>query len=144
MALRHLLGFRVDLDTTSFRALADLVSRAAGRPVSAGKAIVGESAFIHESGIHVDGVLKAPRIYEPFDPAEVGARRRLVVGKHAGRASLRYALREHGIDADEGVLGPVLEGLRSHVSMLKRPLRSSEVRDLYELAAASWAAGAST
>ncbi|WP_131747199.1 homocitrate synthase [Frankia sp. Cppng1_Ct_nod] len=136
MALRHLLGFRVGLDTTSFRALARLVSRAARRPVPCGKAIVGGSAFIHESGIHVDGVLKAPTIYEPFDPAEVGARRRLVVGKHAGRASLRHALRQHGIDADERVLGPVLEGLRSHVSLLKRPLRSDEVRDLYELAAA--------
>ncbi|WP_322760263.1 homocitrate synthase [Frankia sp. Cr2] len=132
MALRHLLGTRVDLDTTSFRALAGLVSRAARRPVPCGKAIVGESAFIHESGIHVDGVLKAPSIYEPFDPAEVGAHRRLVVGKHAGRASLRYALRKHGIDADESVLGPVLEGLRSQVCMLKRPLRSDEVRDLYE------------
>jgi homocitrate synthase NifV len=132
MTLRHLLGRRIDLDTTSFRALAGLVARAAHRPVPYGKAIVGGAAFIHESGIHVDGVLKAPAIYEPFDPAEVGAQRHLVVGKHAGRASLRYALRQHGIDADERVLGPVLEGLRSQVCMLKRPLRSDEIRDLYE------------
>ncbi|ONH35482.1 MULTISPECIES: homocitrate synthase [Protofrankia] len=142
MALRHLLGYRIDLDTTALRALAELVSGAARRPVPTGKAIVGESAFVHESGIHVDGVLKAPRIYEPFDPAEVGARRRLIVGKHAGRASLRHALREYGIDADEGVLGSVLDGLRSHVATLKRPLCSGEVRDLYELTAASLATGA--
>ncbi|WP_239308093.1 MULTISPECIES: homocitrate synthase [unclassified Frankia] len=132
MALRHLFGLRASLDTTSFRALAALVSRAARRPMPCGKAIVGGAAFMHESGIHVDGVLKAPSLYEPFDPAEVGARRRLVVGKHAGRASVRHALRKHGIDADERVLGPVLEGLRSQVCMLKRPLRSDEIRDLYE------------
>ena len=60
---------RAGLDTTAFRSLACLVSRAANRPLPAGKAVVGNAAFAHESGLHVHGVLAAPDTYEPFDPA---------------------------------------------------------------------------
>ena len=139
MALRHLLMADPGLETTGFRALARLVARAARRPVPSGKAVVGRSVFAHESGIHVDGVLKAAETYEPFDPAEVGGRRRLVLGKHSGRASLRHALARHGIHTDAGELGPLLEGLRARACELKRSLRSREIRDLFRHGAQSGA-----
>lgn len=131
MALRHLLGHDLDLDTTAFRSLACLVARAARRPLPVGKAVVGGSVFAHESGIHVDGVLKAPDTYEPFDPAEVGGRRRMVLGKHAGRASLRHALAGHGIHAADDELGSLLDTVRGRACELKRPLRGGELRDLF-------------
>jgi homocitrate synthase NifV len=131
MALRHLLRAGPDLDTTAFRALACLVSRAARRPLPAGKAVVGNAVFAHESGIHVDGVLKSPPTYEPFTPAEVGGRRRLLVGKHAGRASLHHALTRLGIDTADRELGPLLDLIRSRASELKRPLRPQEIRELF-------------
>lgn len=131
MALRHLLHAGLDLETTGFRELACLVASAARRPLPAGKAVVGGSVFAHESGIHVDGVLKSPATYEPFDPAEVGGRRRLVLGKHTGRASLRHALARHGIQAADDELGTFLDRVRAHACELKRPLRSREVRDLF-------------
>lgn len=131
MAAWHLLGCSVDLKTTSFRALARMVSTAARRPVPAGKAVVGRWAFAHESGVHADGVLKSPDLYEPFDPAEVGACRQLVVGKHAGRAVLRQALRVNGIEAEERVLAVLLESLRAHQSARKRPLTHRGLERLY-------------
>ncbi len=134
MALRHLLGRRVDLDTTAFRSLACLVSTAAHRPLPAGKAVVGRWAFGHESGVHADGVLKAVDLYEPFDPAEVGGRRRLVVGKHSGRAGVRHALRADGIDVDERALTVLVDGLRARQSVRKRLLGSPELRGLYQQA----------
>lgn len=130
MALRHLHQVDVDLDTRAFPALARLVAGAARRPVPAGKAVVGSAVFAHESGIHVDGVLKSPETYEPFDPAEVGARRRLVLGKHSGRAALRHALAWHGIAPDDHELSFLLEQLRTRAPQLKRPLRPAEVRAL--------------
>lgn len=139
MALRHLLAADPGLETTGFRALACLVARAARRPLPSGKAVVGKSVFAHESGIHVDGVLKTAATYEPFDPAEVGGRRRLVVGKHSGRASLRYALARHGVRADADELEPLLERIRAQASELKRPLRSREVRDLLQSCSATLA-----
>jgi homocitrate synthase NifV len=134
MAVRHLLGRPVDLDTTAFRSLARLVATAARRPVPAGKAVVGRWAFAHESGVHADGVLKSPDLYEPFDPAEVGARRQLVVGKHAGRAVLRHALRANGIEVDEEALTVLLEGLRAHQSVRKRLLTRRDLEQLYRQA----------
>jgi homocitrate synthase NifV len=136
MALRHLLGADPGLDTTLFRMLAHLVARAARRPVPTGKAVVGRSVFAHESGIHVHGMLRAVATYEPFDPAEVGGRRRLVVGKHSGRAALRQALARHGIDVEAAELEPLLNRVRTRASVLKRPLRTGEVRDLYRGATA--------
>jgi homocitrate synthase NifV len=134
MALSYLHGVESELDTTMFRSLACLVARASRRPIPVGKAVIGRSAFTHESGIHVHGVLASPSTYEPFDPAEVGARRRIVVGKHAGRASIRHALHSQGLYPDDRVLERLLEPLRQKAITVKRPLRPREVRELYESA----------
>nr|P54610.1 RecName: Full=Homocitrate synthase [Frankia sp. FaC1]AAB36875.1 homocitrate synthase [Frankia sp.] len=124
MALRHLLKLPIDLDTTSFRTLAQLV---VGWPLPAGKkAVVGESVFAHESGIHVHGILRHPATYEPFDP-EVGGRRRLTVGKHSGRASLRHALEQCGITAEESELEPLVEQVRLAATRHKRGLDSRDL-----------------
>lgn len=132
MALECLHGIDSGLRTRGFRSLACLVSKASRRPLPVGKAVVGKSAFAHESGIHVHGLLKAPRTYEPFDPDAVGARRRMVLGKHAGKASLRHALKLQGIVPDDGVMDVLLDRLRQAAGVLKRPLRAKEIRDLYD------------
>ncbi|HSH93208.1 MAG TPA: alpha-isopropylmalate synthase regulatory domain-containing protein, partial [Roseimicrobium sp.] len=71
------------------------------------KAIVGENAFAHESGIHQDGVLKHRETYEIMNPATVGIPKgTLVLGKHSGRhafkdrvASLGYKLPDDQIES---------------------------------------------
>ena len=130
MALRHLLKVPVDLDTTSFRRLARMVARSACRPLPVGKAVVGESVFAHESGIHVHGVLRHPSTYEPFDPAEVGGQRRLAFGKHSGRASVRYALAQYGITADDSEIEPLLERVRTTATQTKRGLHGRDFQEL--------------
>jgi homocitrate synthase NifV len=102
--------------------------------VPAGKAVVGRWAFAHESGIHTAAVLDAPGRYEPFGPEEVGGRRRLVIGKHAGRRGLRHVLRCNGIDAEEQVLVRLLDDLREYHTGTKRPLGTRELRRLYDSA----------
>jgi 2-isopropylmalate synthase len=76
-----------------------LVSMITGIMVQPNKAIVGGNAFAHESGIHVDGVLKQPLTYEIMTPEEVGiGKTSLVLGKHSGRAGLKQRLHEMGYD----------------------------------------------
>ena len=66
-----------------------LVSTVTGLKVPRNKAIVGQNAFAHESGIHQDGMLKHPTTYEIMSPADVGCLKTdLVLGKHSGRAAL--------------------------------------------------------
>jgi len=64
---------------------------------SPNKAIVGDNAFAHESGIHQHGMLANPLTYEIMTPALVGvAKTHLVLGKHSGRAALRNRLEQLG------------------------------------------------
>jgi len=68
---------------------------------SPNKAVVGDNAFAHESGIHQHGMLANPLCYEIMTPALVGvARTSLVLGKHSGRAALRHRLEELGFALD--------------------------------------------
>jgi homocitrate synthase NifV len=113
MAARHLCGRTLNLKTAELPALSALVARASGIPVPAGAPVVGSRAFAHESGIHVDGLLKAPLTYEPYDPAEIGVRRRLVLGAQSGRASLRAAAAAFDLDITEEELVALVEVVRS-------------------------------
>ena len=74
-----------------------LVSSLAGVQVQPNKAIVGDNAFGHESGIHTHGVLSNPLTYEPISPELVGRTRWLQVGKHAGLHGMNAMLAEYGV-----------------------------------------------
>lgn len=80
--------------TAKLKELADLIGRATGYVVPPNKAIVGDYAFAHESGIHTHGVLSNPLTYEPYQPELVGNRRRLTIGKQSGKAIVRHKIRE--------------------------------------------------
>lgn len=121
MGLKHLNGLATGVDLSGFDALSRLVAQASGRPVAWHKSLVGDGAFTHEAGIHVDGLLKDPRNYQAIDPAELGRRHRLVLGKHSGRQAIRLAYAEllkTEIDADAA--GRVLPLLRRFVKDNKR------------------------
>ena len=80
--------------TPLLKKLADFISKATGYKIPPNKAIVGDYAFAHESGIHTHGVLRNPLTYEPYPPELVGNKRRLTIGKHSGRAIVRHKIQE--------------------------------------------------
>ncbi len=131
MALKPCLRDRDRASTarvlSSCRALS---AQASCRPVPEWKAVVGERVFADESGLHADGVLKAPRNYEGFDPAEVGLRRHIVVGKHSGSHGLGYRLRQLGIELERIELDNLLEQVRERAQHSKRPLDDAELLSL--------------
>jgi 2-isopropylmalate synthase len=49
---------------------------------------VGDSAFAHKGGVHIDAVRKNPMTYEHIRPDAVGNRQRMLVSDHAGKSSL--------------------------------------------------------
>ncbi|MEZ4600395.1 MAG: homocitrate synthase [Syntrophotaleaceae bacterium] len=127
MALKHACRLDCRIDTGRFVEVSRLVAQASARPVPDWKAIVGEKVFSHESGLHVDGVLKFPENYEAFDPATVGLSRHLVLGKHSGRRALEARLRQLGL-APEGVaLEDLLERVRSLSQQQKRPVGDEDL-----------------
>ena len=80
--------------TWRLKEIADFISYATSCVVPPNKAIVGDYAFAHESGIHTHGVLSNPLTYEPYTPKLVGNRRRITIGKHSGKTVLKYKIRE--------------------------------------------------
>ncbi|PLX40016.1 MAG: homoaconitate hydratase [Deltaproteobacteria bacterium] len=96
-ALECIHGVETGVSLSALTPLFDAVSNYSGRAIGPGKSIAGEAIFTHESGIHVDGILKDPATYEPFSPELIGAERKILLGKHSGGASLRHKLKDKGI-----------------------------------------------
>ena len=113
MALEVLYGYRTGIMTRELYHLSTLVSRLTGVPLPTNKAIVGEMAFTHESGIHAHGILRDSRTYEPITPELVGRKRRIVLGKHSGSASVQAALDEMHYQADERQLREIVARIKA-------------------------------
>jgi len=96
MALQCLYNKSTKVNTRLLYETSKLVSQLTGVIVQPNKAIVGENAFAHESGIHAHGVLSMPLTYEPIDPELVGRKRVLQAGKHAGAHGILAKLQEMG------------------------------------------------
>ncbi|SHI99191.1 2-isopropylmalate synthase [Propionispora hippei] len=89
------------IDTTQIYRTSRLVSTLAGISVPPNKAVVGENAFAHESGIHQHGVLNNSLTYEIMRPETVGiSRNAIVLGKHSGRHAFEDRLKELGFELD--------------------------------------------
>ena len=101
VTLRTLYNINLNIKTELLYSTSVLVSRLTGIPVQPNKAIVGENAFTHESGIHTQGLLSNPLTYEPFAPELVGATRRLSPGKHSGSHAIRATLENLGLKPTE-------------------------------------------
>ena len=87
-----------------------IVSRMSGLHVARSKAIVGENAFAHSSGIHQDGILKKRETYEIMDPEEVGwGGTELPLTKHSGRHAMLARLDHLGFKLTEQETGAVFE-----------------------------------
>jgi homocitrate synthase NifV len=117
-----------NVDLASIPPLADLVAAASRRPIPAAKPIVGDAVFTHESGIHVHGLLKDPRTYEAVDPERFGRSRRLVLGKHSGKAGLLNALDTLGLTVSDSDTRLILDHVREHASQTKQVVSASDLR----------------
>jgi len=132
MALRHLYGVDLGIETSRFREVAEYVAMASRRAIPIWKAIIGTNVFAHESGIHADGILKNPSTYEAFSPEEVGLQRQIIIGKHSGSKALIHKFSaEFGIQLDEETASKLLERVRAAAVELKRPLFDKELVLLY-------------
>lgn len=128
VALHHTGTFRTHLLTD----ICHFTANAAGRPIHAGKPIVGQSAFQHESGIHCWGILADPLAYQPYAAEIVGqSPSQIVIGKHSGAHSVLHVLQQH----HEGVRLHDAHALLPHIRRMantrKGALTEEDVAALY-------------
>ena len=106
-------GVDIGIDTTQIYPSSRMVSRISGMAVQANKAVVGENAFRHASGIHQDGVLKDRSTYEVMQPERVGVPgNSLVLGKLSGRAGLQARLEALGYSLTRDEVSRVFESFK--------------------------------
>ncbi|HWL52902.1 MAG TPA: 2-isopropylmalate synthase [Chthoniobacteraceae bacterium] len=95
-------GVHTGVETREILKASRLISRMSGLMVQRSKAIVGENAFAHSSGIHQDGILKKRETYEIMDPEEVGwGGTELPLTKHSGRHAMVKRLEHLGYKLNE-------------------------------------------
>lgn len=141
-ALAQAGGFRIATDQAQFASLAALVAGASGRTIPPSKPIVGEAAFMHESGIHVSGLLRDPGTYEAIDPARFGRSHSIVLGKHSGLAAISHALQSLNIQVDEAEARRILERVKLRAASTKRSVGFAELQEFCLLPSAGHAAPA--
>lgn len=109
MALQCLYKKKHNIKTELLYETSKFVSNTMGIVVQPNKAIIGENAFGHESGIHTHGILNNPLTYEPISPELVGRKRWLQAGKHAGAHGIRAMLEDFGIKASDEDIHHIVE-----------------------------------
>jgi len=103
-------GIDLKVDTRQIAATSRRVSSITGVPVPSHKAIVGENAFMHASGIHQDGILKEAQTYEIIDPEAIGLpRNQIVLSARSGRHALKHRMEELGYQLQDQELDRVYQ-----------------------------------
>src|SRR5438874_2324034 len=116
MALRtrhDFFGLRTGIRTQQLCTASRVVAGATGFHVARNKAVVGQNAFAHESGIHQHGMINHQQTYEVMRPEDVGFKStNLVLGKHSGRHALNARLHDLGYQLEPEQIDKVFEELK--------------------------------
>jgi 2-isopropylmalate synthase len=112
VALQMIYKLKTGINSRLLYSTSRMVSTLTGVFVQANKAIVGENAFAHESGIHTRGVTVKPLTFEPIKPELVGRTRKLVAGKLAGSRGIKAELEDIGIRPTEEQLKQIVNRVK--------------------------------
>lgn len=107
---KDVYGFTSNINTKEIMKTSNLLTSITGVAVQPNKAIVGENAFAHESGIHQHGVLSNRETYEIMTPESVGlSMNKMVIGKHSGRHAFRDKIESMGYELSQEELDSAFE-----------------------------------
>ena len=126
--------FKLDtgIQTRKLYATSRLVSHVTGMVVQRNKAIVGQNAFAHESGIHQDGMLKERSTYEIMNPEDVGVpKTELVLGKHSGRHALKQRITDLGYHLADTQLEKIYDAFKM-LADRKKTIYNADIEALCE------------
>jgi len=132
MGLIKLYNLQLPFKISKIYEISRYVEKASGIPIPPNRSIVGTHMFTHESGIHVDGVLKYPYTYESFLPDEIGASRKIVIGKHSGKHAVWDKLKELGMEVDKEQLIKIVDAVKQTSQERKSAITDRELKEIAE------------
>lgn len=113
MAVALTEGVDTNIESAMLPKLSKLVEEFSEQKNAPGKPVVGSKVFTHESGIHVDGLLKNEHTYAHLDPKLLGRKHQFVLGKHSGTKSIKEIYRRKGILIDDEKALELLDKVRN-------------------------------
>ncbi|WP_456328738.1 2-isopropylmalate synthase [Archaeoglobus sp.] len=131
IALEYLYGIKTKIRKEKLYNTSKLVEKLSRIVVPPNKPIVGDNAFTHESGIHTSALFRDAKSYEPISPEVVGRKRVIVLGKHAGRASVEAIMNELGYKATPEQMKEILARIKEIGDKGKR-VTDADVRTIIE------------
>lgn len=127
---KDILNYYTGINTKEIYNTSKMVSSFSGIIVQPNKAIVGDNAFAHESGIHQDGMIKNRETYEIMKPEDVGVpKTKIVLGRHSGRHGLKVRLTELGYTLTENELQKIYEEF-TRLADKKKEVYDEDLRSL--------------
>ena len=124
--------FYTDIKIGQIYNISKKVESLSGFDIAKNKAIVGKNAFLHESGIHQDGVLKERSTYEIIKPEDIGRMDdNIVLGKHSGRHAFRVKLEKMGYLLEKEELENMYQNFLEICDRLKQ-VKEEDIRGLLE------------
>jgi isopropylmalate/homocitrate/citramalate synthase len=111
-AIEDIGGVRLRMNRSVLPRLCMKVAIASGVFFSPTKPIVGMNVFRHESGVHVDGMLKDVSTYQSISPEGLGSRHEYVLGKHSGRGLVEVLLASRNIEAAPETVARILKRIK--------------------------------
>ncbi len=128
------LKYHYDIDAYNLHKLnelSEMIQNITGLKVQENQPIVGENAFVHNSGLHVSAVIEDPNTYE-FMPAEdLGRKREVHLDMYSGKDSVKHYLEKKGIKADDKTVKKILASLKSSSGQfdLKKLISKREIKE---------------
>lgn len=113
MVLTQLYGFDTNIQLNKLLEVSRFISNKVNLYPEPMHPIIGENCFKHESGIHVDGVLKNSSCYEPYPPELVGGKTEIVLGKTNGLAAVRYFAKQSNIELEDEEYKKILSHIKT-------------------------------
>jgi len=127
------LNLDTNINTQMLFGISKLVQDSMGMNVQANKAVVGDNAFAHSSGIHQDGVIKNRETYEIMDPADVGVTESsIILTARSGRAALAYRAKDVGYELTKMQLDALYPEFLKYADM-KKEVRNEDIHQLMEI-----------
>lgn len=131
MAFAELFDEKKEINPVTLQNLVKLVQNTLKHKISPNMPIVGKNIFAHESGIHVNGMIKNEKTYEAFPPKSVGLKRDFPIGKHSGSSTLEFYIKKMGFEPDNTIINAILPKIREIVTKRKKVLSIDELKKLY-------------
>jgi homocitrate synthase NifV len=132
MALNLSENIDCGINTAILSELSYLCAEISHHTISVDKPIVGRDVIRHESGIHVNCLLKDRNTYQLFPAAMVGRQESdFVYGMHSGKASIEHFFNAHKMNVDEKVCIKILEEIKTESNLQGRDLKEHEIFEIY-------------